>query len=332
MTTPREPAPPGSVAAVVVNWNSGGLLARCLDALGEQTHRPRQVVVVDNASADGSEAAARGRPGVELVEPGANLGFAAANNRGIERAAGCEWVALLNPDAFPEPGWLESLLAAARDGRFSFLASRQLLAEDPTRLDGAGDVYTVAGLAWRRHHGQPAAENGLVAEEVFSPCAAAALYRRDALLEAGGFDEAFFCYFEDVDLAFRLRLLGHRCLYVPGAVVHHVGSALSGRGSAFSVYHGHRNLVWTYWKNMPGRLLALHWPLHLAVNLASLPWFAGRGQGRTILRAKRDALLGLPRVLGERRRVQARRRASSAELRRLMLGGFSALGRERRLG
>jgi len=316
-----------AVAVVVVNWNSRGLLGDCLSALSAQTLRPRRVVVVDNGSTDGSERAAAGRAGVELVRIGANLGFAAGNNRGIARIEDCEWIALLNPDAFPEPGWLAALVRAADgDPRFSLLASRLVLANDPSRLDGAGDVYTVAGLAWRRHHGAAAAGNGLHTREVFSPCAAAALYRRDALLEAGGFDESYFCYFEDVDLAFRMRLAGHRCLYVPEAVVRHVGSATSGRRSPFSVYHGHRNLVWTYWKNMPAPLLALYLPQHLALNALSLGWFALRGQGGTILRAKRDALAALPRVLRQRRRVQGTRKARLRDLRGVMVGGIRALG------
>ena len=321
------PVTDAAVAVVVVNWNSGAFLERCLLALGAQTLAPRRVVVVDNGSADGSEGAARNRPGVELLALGANLGFAAANNRGIARTGDCEWIALLNPDAFPEPGWLEALVrAAAGDRRFALLASRQVMADEPSRLDGTGDVYTVAGLAWRRHHGEAAAGSDLVPEEVFSPCAAAALYRRVALLEAGGFDESFFCYFEDVDLAFRMRLAGHRCLYVPDAVVHHVGSASSGRGSPFSIYHGHRNLVWTYWKNMPAALIALSWPQHVGLNLISVAWFILRGRGGTILRAKRDALLDLPRVLRERRRVQGTRTVPARDLRRVMLGGLRALG------
>jgi GT2 family glycosyltransferase len=319
------------VGVVVVNWNSGPHLDRCLRALAGQTLAPRRVLVLDNASADGSEGAAQGRPGVELLRLGANLGFAAANNRGIERADDCEWIALLNPDAFPEPGWLEALTAAARrEPRFAFLASRQVSADDPSRLDGTGDVYTVAGLAWRRHHDHPAQGAAAGAEEVFSPCAAAGLYRRDALLEAGGFDEAFFCYFEDVDLAFRMRLLGHRCLYVPEAVVHHVGSSSTGRGSAFSIYHGHRNLVWTWFKDMPGPLLLLHGPMHLLLNVASLAWFGLQGHGRTIVRAKWDALCGLPRVWRQRKAVQARRRATSGELRQAMVGGLRTPGFRRR--
>jgi len=134
-----------------------------------------------------------------------------------------------------------------------------------------------------------------------------------------------------VDLAFRMRLLGHRCLYVPDAVVHHVGSAVSGRHSEFSLYHGHRNLVWTWWKNMPGPLLAAYLPQHLALAAVSLVHFAGRGLLGPVLRAKRDALRGLPAVLRQRRHVQASRRAGIGDLRRVMAGGWKALGFGRHL-
>jgi GT2 family glycosyltransferase len=310
------------VAVIIVNWNSGALLGRCLAALDAQTARPAEIVVVDNASADGSEQAAV-RPGVRLIRSPENTGFAAANNLALATTR-ASWVALLNPDAFPESTWLERLAeAASRNEGYSFFATRLICADAPERVDGAGDVYAVNGLAWRRHHGGLAASTGLSGEEVFAPCGAAALYRRDALLEVEGFDERFFCYFEDVDLAFRLRLLGHRCLYVPEAVVHHVGSAMTGRRSAFSVYHGHRNLVWTYVKNMPWPLFLAYLPQHLLLNVATMVWFTLRGQGRVILAAKRDALLGLPRVWRQRRGIQARRRVGPLELRRTMARGLT---------
>jgi GT2 family glycosyltransferase len=182
-------------------------------------------------------------------------------------------------------------------------------------------VYHVSGLVWRSGHGAPL-PTGESAHEVFSPCAAAALYRRDALLEIGGFDERYFCYLEDVDLGFRLRLRGQRCLYVPDAVVVHVGSGTTGKGSAFSTYHGHRNLVWTFFKDMPAPLLALYLPQHLLVNVLSVVWFAARGQAGAIVRAKWDALRGLPAILAERRQVQRERRVGARELRRAMARGW----------
>jgi len=143
----------------------------------------------------------------------------------------------------------------------------------------------------------------LVAREIFSPCAAAALYRRQALADAGGFDEDFFCYQEDIDLGFRLRLAGHRAMYV-GSV------STGGQQSDFAVYHGFRNLAWVFVKNMPGALFWPLLPLHIALNLASILLFSIRGQRRVILKAKRDAFLGIPRMWRKRRDIQANRVAS----------------------
>jgi GT2 family glycosyltransferase len=205
--------------------------------------------------------------------------------------------------------------AARSNPGFDMFASKLINALDTSLLDGAGDVYHMSGLAWRHGHGRPPPEAGDVEREVFSPCAAAALYRRSALLKVGGFDEAYFCYVEDTDLGFRLRLAGHRCLYVPTSAAHHIGTATSGgRRSDFSVYHGHRNLVWSFVKNMPGALFWLLLPMHLLLNLVEMAVVASRGQGRVILRAKKDAVLGLPRVWQSRRQIQAARVASLRDI------------------
>ncbi|MEA3291952.1 MAG: glycosyltransferase family 2 protein [Pseudomonadota bacterium] len=305
------------VAVLIVNYNAGRELPRCLAALREQRLSPGKIVVVDNASNDGSPAmVAADYPEVELIRLPQNVGFAAGNNRGLEACAGYRWIALLNPDAFAEPGWLSELLrtAEANPGAASF-ASRLVDAADSEIIDGDGDTYHVSGLAWRRHHGRRAAEVDDTDEAIFAPCAGAALYRLDALEQAGGFDEVFFCYFEDVDLGFRLRLLGYGCRYVPASVVRHVGSATTGLDSDFSVYHGHRNLVWCYAKNMPGRLLWRYLPQHLLMNFVILAYYTLRGRAGVIWRAKFDAVRGLPRALAERKEIQARRRVSGNHLR-----------------
>jgi GT2 family glycosyltransferase len=250
------------------------------------------------------------------------VGFAAANNVALRVSADCDAIALLNPDAFPAPSWLARLAAALEENpRCAAFASQLRSAGDESRLDGTGDVYHVSGLVWRAGHGAPLppAESP---REVFSACAAAALYRREALLEIGGFDERYFCYVEDVDAGFRLRLRGYRCLYVPDAVAHHVGSATTGKGSDFSTYHGHRNLVWTFFKDMPLPLLALYLPQHLALNVLSVVWFSTHGQARAILRAKWDALRGLPAVLSDRGRVQRGSRVCARDLRGAMARGW----------
>lgn len=307
------------VAVVIVNWNGGALLDRCLAALEAQTRAPDRLVLVDNASTDGSlERAGSRHPAAQVIRLAENAGFAAAVNLGVTAAVGCEWVALLNTDAFPEPAWLEALLTAAREHpQYACFGSRMLSARDPGRLDGTGDVYHVSGLVWRRGVDEP---SGTATEEpeIFSACAASALYNREAFLAVGGFDPDYFCYVEDVDLGFRLRLAGHRSRYVAHAVVHHVGSASVGRRSDFAVYHGHRNLVWTYFKSMPPALLWRYLPQHLLLNLATLAWFTWHGQGRAAWQAKWDALRGLPRVLRKRRELQGRRRVPVGELRAAM--------------
>ncbi len=180
-------------------------------------------------------------------------------------------------------------------------------------------------MSWRRDHGSDAGGARLAREEIFSPCAAAALYRRDAWKDVGGLEERFFCYFEDTDLSFRLRLRGHRCLYVPDAVVHHVGSAIAGIESDFTIYHSFRNLNWTWLRNMPRPLALLYLPQLVVVNGLLLGAFTVRGRGGVILRAQRDALRGLPATLRERRAIQGSRTVRAREVRTAMargLGGY----------
>jgi GT2 family glycosyltransferase len=212
-------------------------------------------------------------------------------------------------------------------------ASQMQLSATPEYLDGAGDSYHVSGRAWRNGHRARAAEWPAEDVEVFAPCAAAALYRREAFEEVGGFDEQYFCYFEDVDLGFRLRLRGYRCLYVHAAVVRHVSSASSGYRSDFAVYHGERNAVWTFVKNMPGPLLWVYLPQHLLLNMAALFFYPLRGQGKPVWRAKLDAVRGLASVLARRRLVQRTRRADARAIRRALLGGVTLpyVGRYSRL-
>ena len=291
-----------------------------------QRRQPDQIVVVDNGSTDDSlNLAADALRRVDLIRLPENVGFAKANNIGAEAAHRVDALALLNPDAFAEPGWLEALVEAAeREPAVAAFASQMRLASAPERLDGVGDSYHVSGRAWRNGHGANGADWPAQDFEVFAPCAAAALYRRRAFEEVGGFDEQFFCYFEDVDLGFRLRLRGHRCLYVHGAVVQHVSSGLSGYRSDFAVYHGERNAVWTFVKNMPGRLLWIYLPQHLALNVAALLFYPLRGQGRVVLKAKFDAFRGFAGILRRRKLVQRTRRVNLWTLRRAMIGGLLA--------
>jgi N-acetylglucosaminyl-diphospho-decaprenol L-rhamnosyltransferase len=315
------------VRVVVVNYNSGDLLARSVAALAAQSDPEFEAVIVDNASTDGSAD--------RLILPDArfslkrsddNLGFAAGTNLGF-RGAQSDWLATLNPDAFAEPGWLAALHeATARYPEAVMFGSLQIDAGDPARLDGCGDNYSILGINWRGGHGHPF--TGLPADgECFSPCAAAAVYRRQAFEAAGGFDEGYFGYCEDVDLGFRLRLRGGRCIQVGDAVVHHIGSAVTGQHSAFTIYHSTRNRLWTFLKNTPPALLWLSLPMHLAAT-ARLLWRA-RGGPRLhpMLLGLGHALRGLGPILAERRRVQGSRKVATREIAKALTWNIGKLRR-----
>jgi GT2 family glycosyltransferase len=320
-----QPAPSPLISVVLVTWNSAAHLPRCLESLAAQTFKDFEVMLIDNGSTDGCLEGVEDRWSglkIRVERLGENKGFAAANNLGARLARG-QWLALLNSDAFPEPGWLEELLKAAGDNPgFSFFASRQLQANAPQLLDGAGDALHISGLAWRRYAGFPAAQFGLEPVEVFSPCAAAALYSSRAYLQVGGFDETFFSYHEDVDLGFRLRLQGFRCLYVPGAVVYHVGSATVGAQSDFALYHWQRNFIWSFVQNMPSAVLWRAFPSHLVANFFHQFTYTLHGRGSILWKGKQDALRGLSRALRKRREIQKTRKCTRAELLRVMERGL----------
>lgn len=313
------------VSVVIICWNSSKYLPRCLASIAMQTFQKFEVIVVDSGSIDdGATRLEEKYPNLALrVERlTSNRGFAAANNIGAHLAQG-KWLVLLNADAFPEPDWLEKLVAAAElHPEIASFSSKQIQANNPDFLDGTGDAYHVSGLAWRLGLGYPAKSYGLDSTPLFSPCAAAAMYRRDAFLDVGGFDEDFFSYFEDVDLGFRLQLRGYKSMYVPEAVVHHIGSATFGVRSDFAFYHSHRNLVWTYFKNMPTTMFWRYLPAHLMANLIYLIYYTLQGRGRVLWKAKWDAIKGLPKALKKRKTIQRNRRVSNRDLLATMQRGW----------
>jgi N-acetylglucosaminyl-diphospho-decaprenol L-rhamnosyltransferase len=307
------------VSVVVVVYESGPTLAECLAALRAQTFADYEVLLVDNASRDRTAQAAAGSdPSIRLIENPENLGFAAAVNQGARQAQG-RWLALLNPDAFAEPRWLAELVAAAKaNPRVHAFASRQLMAEDPSRLDGLGDVMALAGYPFRGGYTHPD-PGGLEPGWVFSACGGAMLIDRDLFLRMGGFDERLFCYCEDVDLGYRLRLVGEPTLLVPDAVVRHVGSASSGgRRSDFAVFHGTRNRFWVFVKNTPPVLFWLTLPLHILATVVLFTRHATRGEIATPVRGLVFGIRNIGVALEARREAQASRTASSWAIARAM--------------
>ena len=313
------------ISILIVSYNSVTTLPRCLAGLSRQTFKDFEIILLDNGSADGSTDTLEtswAQLNLRIERLPTNHGFAVANNIGSRLAHG-KWLALLNADAFPEPDWLEQLLRAAdHNPEFTFFASRQIQANTPELLDGTGDSYHVSGLAWRQNYNRPASKYGIQSCEVFSVCAAAALYSRDDFIKVGGFDEDYFSYFEDVDLSFRLRLSGKKCLYIPEAVVQHVGSASTGKRSDYSVYYGYRNLIWTFIKNMPAPLFWLFLPLHIGTLFFFVIYLTIRGQGQVIIKAIFDAMRGLPIALRKRKIIQKNVKIRAGDLLKVMSTGI----------
>jgi GT2 family glycosyltransferase len=256
------------IDVVVPTFNGWDHLQTCLKALKQQTFAAMRVIVVDDGSTDGTgELVSNEFPDVDYLRLPGNLGFAAACNAGIA-AGDSEFVALLNNDAIPEPDWLKALVAGMnRYPRCAALASKILLADQSGRLHSAGDTFSWSGLpnsrgVWEPDHGQYDVE-----EPVFSACAAAALYRRDALNEVSRvtgdvFDTDFFMYCEDIDLSWRLRLFGWNIMFIPGARVEHHLSATA--GGPLASYYVARNRFGVIAKNVPDGLQRNLWLRFLA--------------------------------------------------------------------
>jgi len=307
------------LSVVVVVYESGPTLATCLAALRAQTFGDYELILVDNASSDRvAQAAAAADPAIRLIENAENLGFTGGVNQGAQAARG-RWLVLLNPDAYAEPEWLERLAAAsdAYPGVKSF-TSRQLMADDPTRLDGLGDVMALAGYPFRGGFGHRD-PGPMAAGFVFSGCGGAMMVERELFMRLGGLDERLFCYCEDVDLGYRLRLVGEPTLLVPDAVVRHVGSASTGgRRSEFAVFHGTRNRFWVYVKDTPATLFWLTLPLHILATLVLFARHATRGELGPPVRGLIAGIRNVRVALEARREVQATRTASSFAIARAM--------------
>lgn len=217
---PRRDVYP-QVSVIIVNYNGGAYLGTCLRSLLAGGGPTCEVIVVDNASTDGSaDAVARLFPEVRLIRSAANLGFGAGNNLGAEAARG-GYLAFLNPDTVVAPGWIEALIAALEaDPAAGMATAKILLLDAPDCINACGNTVHITGLTLCRGMGLGQAALPY-SDDVDAVSGAAFVMRRDLFTALGGFDGSFFMYMEDTDLSWRARLAGYRCRYVPEAVIRH---------------------------------------------------------------------------------------------------------------
>jgi GT2 family glycosyltransferase len=301
------------VTVLVVTWRARDLLAGCLEALRGQT-LPHRLLVVDNASTDGTAELLDKYEEAWVLRLPRNAGFAGGVAAGLDQVH-TPYVALLNDDALPTPGWLAALrraLVAQPD--LAAATSRLLLAragEALDRINNAGVLLRRDGYGADRGLGEPDGPPYDAPAEVFGFSGGAALLRTEAVRAAGGFPAPYFLYYEDTDTSWRLRLAGGRIGYVPDAVVRHVHAASADRASASFSFHNERNRLLTLTRCAPAGV-AVQQVARFPLTTASL---AGkRALGRPVppaphfrpglrLRVLASYARLLPWALRERRRI-----------------------------
>ncbi len=295
------------VTTIVVNWNGRAFLDQCLSSLVAQTYQPHEIILVDNASTDGSADDVEAKwPSIKVLRSQTNLGFAAGNNLAIQHSTG-NYVALLNNDAYAEPDWLAKMIEVAdQHESVGMIACKVLFADTPNMINSTGIALDWAGFCWDWQGGQIDDPTKIKIEERFGPTGGAALYRRVLLTEIGLFDEDFFAYAEDADLAWRAQRSGWQCLYVPQARVYHAASATSGEGSKFKSYLLSRSKVWLFAKNIPGGRY-LGWLVLLTIYdlIAVVYGLIARGDWAA-LKGRAAGWRGLPGMLRKRSRLKTR--------------------------
>lgn len=270
---------------VIPNYNGMKYIEACLESLFIGTVKDLEVIMVDNASTDGSLALVKERfPQVHVIENHENFGFAKAVNQGI-KASRTEYIILLNNDTVAALDFVHELECAIEEDRKSFSVSAKLISlHDKEKLDDAGDYYCALGWAFARGKGKH--PDGYQRKtEIFSACAGAAIYRRAYFDEVGLFDENHFAYLEDIDIGYRARLYGYRNMFAPKAVVFHAGSATSGsRYNSFKTKLASRNSVYLVYKNMPPVQIIINIPFLLAGFLIKTLFFIKKGLGKEYIK------------------------------------------------
>ncbi len=312
-----------TVSLIIVNYNGLHLLKECLASLRLQTFTDFEIIIVDNASRDGSgEYIAAEFPEAKLILLPRNIGFAGANNEGLKQADG-EFIALLNNDAEADKDWLRNLADAMARNPAAGICASKMLVHGTQVIDSAGDGFAANLKGFKRGEGQSADQYSRE-EYVFGACAGAALYRKKMLDEIGFFDESFFLLHEDTDLNLRAQLAGWKVRYVPEAAVFHKVRSSIGPMSDIAVYYSLRNSELTRIKNIPFGIFLLCFPFYIAAAFLEFLFFGIRHNTfKLYCRAKLDAIRLFPGMLIKRRGVMAGKKIATMALYRMMTPVFN---------
>ena len=299
-----------NVAIVVLNWNGKDPVQKCLDSIKDQGGK---IIVVENGSVDGSlELIKEKYPFVELVVNPKNMGFAGGVNQGINIAIRerYDFVALLNNDAVADQSWLEQLVFYMNDHPDVGIATCKLITENKQNLDSTGENFSVWGLPFPRGRGEKVTNKYDNQTDIFGASGGASIYRVDMFKDIGLFDEDFFAYYEDVDISFRAQLKGWKVSYVPESKAYHQIGGTSGKIKGFTVYHGAKNRLLLFYKDVPRKYFWVIGRRFILANLLFLARAISRGQGWFAIKGYAKGLVLIPRKHKERKLIQSTKKVT----------------------
>jgi len=320
---------PGLISAIVLNWNGKDVIVDCINSLLSQSHILKEIIVVDNGSVDGSLEMIRSRysGSIQLIENGANLGFAEGCNVGIRAAQG-EFIALVNSDSVLEPDWMREMSRGIQlSPKVGMCACKIYFLKYPGYIENMGQTISRDGFG--RTRGRLEKDTGQYDHRraVFCPSGCAALYRRKMLDECGLFDQKFFAYADDIDMGLRGRLMGYVCHCIPTAIAHHHLSASFGLLSPLKAFLLERNRLWVVIKCYPLKhLLASPWHTLMRYYYHFIGIFQKKGPAAQyvkkisvfslawiMVKVYLSTLYHLPHLLRERRAVWKRSKTSTRQ-------------------
>lgn len=308
------------VSVIIVNWNGKNHLQKCLPSLYKQNYRKIEVVLVDNASVDGSVEYAKKRfPKIKIAVNRENLGFAEANNIGYKLSTG-EYILFLNNDTKVSKNFLTELVNAIESNKnIGCVQSKILLMDNPKYHDSVGSFFTFTGFLY--HYGAYKKDSEVYNKviDLYSARGACMMFRRSVLEKVKVDDEildrSYFAYFEETDLCHRVHMAGFRLIYVPSSVIlHKLGGTSVNIENAFIQYHSYKNRINSYIKNLGGENLFKVLPIHLFFCVAVSLFYLLRGYSKIFLAIAKAILWNIGNIdatLNKRRHIQEKIRKLS---------------------
>ncbi|MAG52614.1 MAG: glycosyl transferase [Nanoarchaeota archaeon] len=310
------------VSVVVLNWNGKDHIEECLGTLFKQSYKNYEVIVVDNGSEDGSNLTIKNKfPKAKLIENSKNLGFCKANNQGIKLTKG-KYVITLNNDTKLDKDWLKELVKVAEENPETGMFSCKMLFYDkPSHINSRGLKLYYDAKAVDEGFDTPDSENEEI-KEVFGPCGGAAFFSKELIddisLDGEFYDEDFFIYSDDLDVSFRARWRGWKCLYVPKSKLYHKFQGTTGKISNFGLYYGIKNKMFFIIKNYPLTTMVRYSPVIVSRQLVSFIYYLLK-LNPAAFKSRMMILYKLPKMLRKRYKIQSTKKVPNKELKKWLL-------------